>query len=173
MVQFIGREAKYRWHLKFSFSHSQVNVWLNCSGGNIWQNICFCFLSCLFQWCVWLHLHSVQRRRHFRILCVGLTFPVLSLSLLKMIYTKKKPRWHTVIDSDTDCSIRVSSWSHLFCSPLSGLIPRLLGDVLSLWICNLLAHLINTYAIDDSVGHFKYRPVLQASLKTVLVYSFS
>lgn len=36
----------------------------------------------------------------------------------------------------------------------SGLIPRLLGDVLSLWICNLLAHLINTYAIDDSVCHF-------------------
>uniref|UniRef100_A0A669B004 Mitochondrial carrier homolog 2 n=1 Tax=Oreochromis niloticus TaxID=8128 RepID=A0A669B004_ORENI len=33
----------------------------------------------------------------------------------------------------------------------AGLIPRLLGDVLSLWICNLLAHLINTYAIDDSV----------------------
>uniref|UniRef100_A0A7N8WP66 Mitochondrial carrier homolog 2 n=1 Tax=Mastacembelus armatus TaxID=205130 RepID=A0A7N8WP66_9TELE len=32
----------------------------------------------------------------------------------------------------------------------AGLIPRLLGDVLSLWICNLLAHLINTYAIDDS-----------------------
>lgn len=38
----------------------------------------------------------------------------------------------------------------------SGLIPRLLGDVLSLWICNLLAHLINTYAIDDSVCHFFY-----------------
>uniref|UniRef100_A0A669DVA8 Mitochondrial carrier homolog 2 n=1 Tax=Oreochromis niloticus TaxID=8128 RepID=A0A669DVA8_ORENI len=35
----------------------------------------------------------------------------------------------------------------------SGLIPRLLGDVLSLWICNLLAHLINTYAIDDSMSH--------------------
>ncbi len=33
----------------------------------------------------------------------------------------------------------------------SGLIPRLLGDVLSLWICNMLAHFINTYAIDDSV----------------------
>lgn len=39
-----------------------------------------------------------------------------------------------------------------FLSP-SGLIPRLLGDVLSLWICNLLAHLINTYAIDDTVYH--------------------
>ncbi len=33
----------------------------------------------------------------------------------------------------------------------SGLIPRLLGDVLSLWICNMLAHFINTYAIDDLV----------------------
>ncbi|KAG9333469.1 hypothetical protein JZ751_011538 [Albula glossodonta] len=33
----------------------------------------------------------------------------------------------------------------------AGMIPRLLGDVLSLWICNMLAHLINTYAIDDSV----------------------
>jgi carrier protein len=35
----------------------------------------------------------------------------------------------------------------------AGLIPRLLGDVLSLWICNLLAHLVNTYAIDDSMSH--------------------
>ncbi|XP_072554461.1 mitochondrial carrier homolog 2 [Paramormyrops kingsleyae] len=35
----------------------------------------------------------------------------------------------------------------------AGLIPRLLGDVLSLWICNMLAHLINTYAIDDSMNH--------------------
>uniref|UniRef100_A0A671L8L7 Mitochondrial carrier homolog 2-like n=1 Tax=Sinocyclocheilus anshuiensis TaxID=1608454 RepID=A0A671L8L7_9TELE len=34
-----------------------------------------------------------------------------------------------------------------------GLIPRLLGDVLSLWICNMLAHLINTHAIDDSTSH--------------------
>lgn len=38
----------------------------------------------------------------------------------------------------------------------SGLIPRLLGDILSLWICNLLAHLINAYAIDDSVRHLFY-----------------
>ncbi|CAF96469.1 unnamed protein product, partial [Tetraodon nigroviridis] len=35
----------------------------------------------------------------------------------------------------------------------AGLIPRLLGDVLSLWICNVLAHFINTYAIDDSMSH--------------------
>ncbi|KAL7833642.1 hypothetical protein AOLI_G00286020 [Acnodon oligacanthus] len=35
----------------------------------------------------------------------------------------------------------------------AGLVPRLLGDVLSLWICNILAHLINTYAIDDSMSH--------------------
>uniref|UniRef100_A0A672F9Y4 Mitochondrial carrier homolog 2 n=1 Tax=Salarias fasciatus TaxID=181472 RepID=A0A672F9Y4_SALFA len=35
----------------------------------------------------------------------------------------------------------------------AGLIPRLLGDVLALWICNMLAHAINTYAIDDSMSH--------------------
>uniref|UniRef100_A0A672YC46 Mitochondrial carrier homolog 2 n=1 Tax=Sphaeramia orbicularis TaxID=375764 RepID=A0A672YC46_9TELE len=35
----------------------------------------------------------------------------------------------------------------------AGLIPRLLGDVFALWICNLLAHVINTYAIDDSMSH--------------------
>ncbi|XP_059388517.1 mitochondrial carrier homolog 2 isoform X1 [Carassius carassius] len=35
----------------------------------------------------------------------------------------------------------------------AGLIPRLLGDVLSLWICNMLAHFINAYAIDDSTSH--------------------
>uniref|UniRef100_A0A672QZI1 Mitochondrial carrier homolog 2-like n=1 Tax=Sinocyclocheilus grahami TaxID=75366 RepID=A0A672QZI1_SINGR len=35
----------------------------------------------------------------------------------------------------------------------SGLIPRLLGDVFSLWICNMLAHFINAYAIDDSTSH--------------------
>ncbi|XP_077419625.1 mitochondrial carrier homolog 2 [Vanacampus margaritifer] len=35
----------------------------------------------------------------------------------------------------------------------AGLIPRLLGDVFALWICNLLAHFINTYAIDDSMSH--------------------
>ncbi|XP_056089802.1 mitochondrial carrier homolog 2 [Rhinichthys klamathensis goyatoka] len=35
----------------------------------------------------------------------------------------------------------------------AGLIPRLLGDALSLWICNMLAHFINTYTIDDSTSH--------------------
>ncbi|XP_009077080.1 PREDICTED: mitochondrial carrier homolog 2-like, partial [Acanthisitta chloris] len=34
----------------------------------------------------------------------------------------------------------------------SGLIPRLLGDVLSLWLCNMLAHLINTYALENGVS---------------------
>ncbi|XP_053085510.1 mitochondrial carrier homolog 2 [Pangasianodon hypophthalmus] len=35
----------------------------------------------------------------------------------------------------------------------AGLIPRLLADVFSLWICNMLAHFINSYAIDDSMSH--------------------
>ncbi|CAK6968716.1 mitochondrial carrier homolog 1-like isoform X1 [Scomber scombrus] len=32
-----------------------------------------------------------------------------------------------------------------------GLIPHVLGEVLFLWCCNLLAHFINTYAVDESV----------------------
>ncbi|KAF7687875.1 mitochondrial carrier homolog 2 [Silurus meridionalis] len=35
----------------------------------------------------------------------------------------------------------------------AGLIPRLLGDIFSLWICNMLAHFINSYALDDSMSH--------------------
>lgn len=35
----------------------------------------------------------------------------------------------------------------------AGLIPRLLGDIFSLWICNLLAYLVNKYAIDESMSH--------------------
>lgn len=34
----------------------------------------------------------------------------------------------------------------------SGLIPHVLGEVLFLWCCNLLAHFINTYAVDESVS---------------------
>uniref|UniRef100_A0A8D0DHC5 Mitochondrial carrier homolog 2 n=1 Tax=Sander lucioperca TaxID=283035 RepID=A0A8D0DHC5_SANLU len=53
----------------------------------------------------------------------------------------------------------------------AGLIPRLLGDVLSLWICNLLAHLINTYAIDDSVCHF-FRFSSALFFASMLTYPF-
>uniref|UniRef100_A0A8C5GKV2 Mitochondrial carrier homolog 2 n=1 Tax=Gouania willdenowi TaxID=441366 RepID=A0A8C5GKV2_GOUWI len=51
----------------------------------------------------------------------------------------------------------------------AGLIPRLLGDILSLWICNLLAHLINTYAIDDSffASMLTYPFVLVSNLMAV------
>ncbi|XP_038125151.1 mitochondrial carrier homolog 2 [Cyprinodon tularosa] len=35
----------------------------------------------------------------------------------------------------------------------AGLIPRLLADIISLWICNLLAHALNKYAIDDTMNH--------------------
>ncbi|XP_064354272.1 mitochondrial carrier homolog 1 isoform X1 [Dromaius novaehollandiae] len=31
-----------------------------------------------------------------------------------------------------------------------GLVPHILGDVIFLWCCNLLAHFINTYAVDDN-----------------------
>ncbi|NXH20567.1 MTCH2 protein, partial [Bucco capensis] len=34
----------------------------------------------------------------------------------------------------------------------AGLVPRLLGDILALWLCNMLAHLINKYALENGVG---------------------
>ncbi|XP_025047792.1 mitochondrial carrier homolog 2 isoform X2 [Alligator sinensis] len=34
----------------------------------------------------------------------------------------------------------------------AGLIPRLLGDIISLWLCNMLAYLINTYALENGVS---------------------
>ncbi|KAF1421222.1 hypothetical protein FQV23_0013296, partial [Spheniscus humboldti] len=51
----------------------------------------------------------------------------------------------------------------------AGLIPRLLGDILSLWLCNMLAYLINTYALEnggESPGpHFGVAAQLRGGLK--------
>ncbi|KAL4658639.1 hypothetical protein GN956_G3219 [Arapaima gigas] len=33
-----------------------------------------------------------------------------------------------------------------------GLVPHMLGEVIFLWCCNLLAHFINTYAVDDNAS---------------------
>ena len=51
----------------------------------------------------------------------------------------------------------LSKWSHLLAlvfvaSSRRGLIPRLLGDIISLWLCYSLAYLVNTYALDSGVG---------------------
>uniref|UniRef100_A0A8C7FC58 Mitochondrial carrier 2 n=1 Tax=Oncorhynchus kisutch TaxID=8019 RepID=A0A8C7FC58_ONCKI len=56
----------------------------------------------------------------------------------------------------------------------AGLIPRLLGDVLSLWICNMLAHLINTYAIDDSVSQMDlgFCHLFTGPMQPMLTYPF-
>ncbi|XP_078453324.1 mitochondrial carrier homolog 2-like isoform X1 [Lampetra planeri] len=37
----------------------------------------------------------------------------------------------------------------------AGLVPRLLGDIISLWLCNILAHLINTYALDGTKSQWR------------------
>ncbi|XP_078026458.1 mitochondrial carrier homolog 1-like isoform X5 [Epinephelus lanceolatus] len=33
-----------------------------------------------------------------------------------------------------------------------GLVPHVVGEVLFLWCCNLLAHFINTYAVDENIA---------------------
>nr|XP_005995491.1 PREDICTED: mitochondrial carrier homolog 1 isoform X3 [Latimeria chalumnae] len=46
-----------------------------------------------------------------------------------------------------------------------GIIPHLLGDIIFLWCCNLLAHFINTYAVDDSFSH---APAVRSYTKFVM-----
>ncbi|KAM9343774.1 mitochondrial carrier homolog 1-like isoform 2-T2 [Pholidichthys leucotaenia] len=57
-----------------------------------------------------------------------------------------------------------------------GLIPHMLGEVLFLWCCNLLAHFINTYAIDESFGQASavrsYTKCVMGIAVSVLTYPF-
>ncbi|NXY83840.1 MTCH2 protein, partial [Alcedo cyanopectus] len=51
----------------------------------------------------------------------------------------------------------------------AGLIPRLLGDILSLWLCNMLAYLINTYALENGgLGGVRGGPAQGSELLFVL-----
>ncbi|XP_072223236.1 mitochondrial carrier homolog 1-like isoform X3 [Leuresthes tenuis] len=57
-----------------------------------------------------------------------------------------------------------------------GLIPHVLGEVLFLWCCNLLAHFINTYAVDESFGQASavrsYTKFVMGIAVSVLTYPF-
>nr|XP_032660795.1 mitochondrial carrier homolog 1 isoform X2 [Chelonoidis abingdonii] len=46
-----------------------------------------------------------------------------------------------------------------------GLVPHILGDVVFLWCCNILAHFINTYAVDDN---FNQASVIRSYTKFVM-----
>uniref|UniRef100_A0A8B9CDC2 Mitochondrial carrier 2 n=1 Tax=Anser brachyrhynchus TaxID=132585 RepID=A0A8B9CDC2_9AVES len=57
----------------------------------------------------------------------------------------------------------------------AGLIPRLLGDILSLWLCNMLAYLINTYALENGVSMAEMKSYSQAVtgfFASMLTYPF-
>ncbi|XP_032894331.1 mitochondrial carrier homolog 2 isoform X1 [Amblyraja radiata] len=61
---------------------------------------------------------------------------------------------------------------------LAGLIPRLLGDVISLWLCNLLAYFINTYILEppsqvSQIGELRsYSQAITGFLASMLTYPF-
>ncbi|XP_018606593.1 mitochondrial carrier homolog 1-like [Scleropages formosus] len=46
-----------------------------------------------------------------------------------------------------------------------GLVPHIMGEVIFLWCCNLLAHIINTYAVDDN---FSQAPAVRSYTKFVM-----
>ncbi|XP_072194185.1 mitochondrial carrier homolog 2 isoform X1 [Excalfactoria chinensis] len=57
----------------------------------------------------------------------------------------------------------------------AGLVPRLLGDILSLWLCNMLAYLINTYALENGVSMTEMKSYSQAVtgfFASMLTYPF-
>ncbi|XP_069821922.1 mitochondrial carrier homolog 2 isoform X1 [Dendropsophus ebraccatus] len=56
----------------------------------------------------------------------------------------------------------------------AGLIPRLLGDVLSLWICNMVAFFINKYALEnEAMSEMKsYSQAVTGFLASMLTYPF-
>ncbi|XP_071203214.1 mitochondrial carrier homolog 1-like isoform X3 [Salvelinus alpinus] len=49
-----------------------------------------------------------------------------------------------------------------------GVVPHVLGEVIFLWCCNLLAHFINTYAVDDNVSTFSQAPAVRSYTKFVM-----
>ncbi|XP_054631684.1 mitochondrial carrier homolog 1-like [Dunckerocampus dactyliophorus] len=57
-----------------------------------------------------------------------------------------------------------------------GLMPHVLGEVLFLWCCNLLAHFINTYAVDDSFSQASavrsYTKFVMGFAVSILTYPF-
>lgn len=57
-----------------------------------------------------------------------------------------------------------------------GLIPHVAGEVLFLWCCNLLAYLINTYAVDESFSQVSaiksYTKFVMGIAVSVLTYPF-
>ncbi|MBV95193.1 Mitochondrial carrier 2, partial [Eschrichtius robustus] len=58
----------------------------------------------------------------------------------------------------------------------AGLIPRLLGDIISLWLCNSLAYLVNTYALDSGVSTMNemksYSQAVTGFFASMLTYPF-
>ncbi|XP_070825231.1 mitochondrial carrier homolog 1-like isoform X2 [Chaetodon trifascialis] len=57
-----------------------------------------------------------------------------------------------------------------------GLVPHVVGEVLFLWCCNLLAHFINTYAVDESFSQASavrsYTKFVMWIAVSVLTYPF-
>lgn len=57
-----------------------------------------------------------------------------------------------------------------------GLVPHVLGEVFFLWCCNLLAHFINTYAVDESFSQASavrsYTKFVMGIAVSVLTYPF-
>uniref|UniRef100_A0A4X1STC2 Mitochondrial carrier homolog 1 n=1 Tax=Sus scrofa TaxID=9823 RepID=A0A4X1STC2_PIG len=72
--------------------------------------------------------------------------------MVQFVGREAKYRWVILLQIGPQEMIPSCPCSSLLTLFFSGLIPHLLGDVVFLWGCNLLAHFINAYLVDDSVS---------------------
>ncbi|XP_042541169.1 mitochondrial carrier homolog 2-like [Dipodomys spectabilis] len=67
-------------------------------------------------------------------------------------------------------------WEEGLLGCFAGLIPRLLGDIISLWLCDSLAYLVNTYALDSGVSTMNemksYSRTVTGFFASMLTYPF-
>uniref|UniRef100_A0A8C1BAZ3 Mitochondrial carrier homolog 2 n=1 Tax=Cyprinus carpio carpio TaxID=630221 RepID=A0A8C1BAZ3_CYPCA len=109
--------------------------------------VCYCFLrsemSCVFLMNTPIFLLSFQTTKEMiaRSCATIVTHPFHVITLRCMVqFIGREAKYSGVFDSIVTI-YREEGILGFF----AGLIPRLLGDILSLWICNMLAHFINTY----------------------------
>uniref|UniRef100_H2YYM5 Mitochondrial carrier homolog 2 n=1 Tax=Ciona savignyi TaxID=51511 RepID=H2YYM5_CIOSA len=55
----------------------------------------------------------------------------------------------------------------------AGIMPRLASEVITIWLCNLLAHTVNTYVLTDTVNLRQYTHLVVGYVAQIITYPLS
>uniref|UniRef100_A0A8C0G0K9 Mitochondrial carrier 2 n=1 Tax=Chelonoidis abingdonii TaxID=106734 RepID=A0A8C0G0K9_CHEAB len=112
---------------------------------------------------------STSREMVARSAATLVTHPFHVITLRCMVQFIGRETKYSLGPGGTPCSLTC-------CVSFRGLVPRLLGDVLSLWLCNMLAYLINTYALENGVSTMSemksYSQAVTGFFASMLTYPF-